>query len=371
MEIRGLAIPTHTLLSIRDTSTAKVFENMGLEKCINGNFYRLKYLAWDVLNEQIQARIHTSWEDTQALLRIYRKVESRWIDTLSPTSAAQMFENSPPQTNGPPSSTAEEWLDTNYWRMAKALSDASSMASFHSAKEDLESQGDDLDLFAPLDDFEYELPPFDSNIHPLYVPTLEDVTLEEEMPPPPPPDQLKVLSGSRVSVFERLTPKVIETPYEEITTIKTKRWSHGVLGHHPEKIAKIVSPRHVQSSSFTLIQPTESVICAQQPLATPPHIDDQAIPIIKGNVNFRNDADVVRYNRWHRQQKGGPHATPPPLQKIDIDEPYRRTPRNTDLPWFTPPAERLINNTQIIVKQEPIRYVDPFDELSIDLTEDD
>jgi len=365
MEIRGLAIPTHTLLGIRDTSAAKVFENMGLEKCNNGSFYRLKYLAWDVLHERIQACIHTSWEDTQALLKIYRKVESRWIDTLSPISAAQMFENSPPQTNGPPSSTAEEWLDTNYWRMAKAISDASSITSFHSAKEDLESQLEEIDLFASLDDFEYNLPPFDSNVHPLYVPTLE-----EDMPPPPPPDQLKVLSGSRVSVFERLTPKVVETPYEEVVTIKTKRWSHGVLGHHPEKIAKIVSPQHVQSSSLTLIPPSESVICSQQRLATPPR-DDQSIPIIKGNENFRSDEDVVRYNRWHRLQKNGPHATPPPLQKVDIDEPYRQTPRNTDLPWYTPPAERRTINPQIIVKQEPIRYVDPFDELSIDLTDDD
>jgi hypothetical protein len=182
MEIRGLAIPTHTLLGIRDTAAAKVFDNMGLKKSNNGNFYGLRSLAWDVLGERIQVRIHTSWEDTQALLRIYRKVEKNWVDTLSPTSASQLFENSPPQTNGPPSSTAGEWLDTNYWRMAKALSDASSVTSFHSARDDFDAQEENLDLFAPLDDFEYQLPPADSNEHPLYVPTMD-----EDMPPPPPP----------------------------------------------------------------------------------------------------------------------------------------------------------------------------------------
>jgi len=203
MEIRGLAIPTHTLLGIRDTAVAKVFDHMGLKKSNNGDFYALRSLALDILQEHIQVCVHTSWEDTMTLLRIYRKIEDRWKDT-SPTSAAQMFKNSPPQTNGPPSSRAEEWLDANYWRMATALSDASLITSFHSAREDPDIQDEDLDIFAPLDDFGYELPPMNVNIHPLYVPTVE-----YEMPPPPHPDQLKVLSGSRVSVFERLTPKVI------------------------------------------------------------------------------------------------------------------------------------------------------------------
>jgi len=180
MEIRGLEIPTHTLLGIRDTAVANVLERMSIEKSNNGNFYRLKSLAWDVLQERIQLRIHTSWEDMRTLLRIYRKVENRWIDTLSPNTAAQLFENSPPQTNGPPSSTAKEWLDTNYWRMAKALSGASSVTSFHSAREELDVQeGDDLHLFAPLDDFEYELPPMDVTAHPAYIPPLED---EYELP---------------------------------------------------------------------------------------------------------------------------------------------------------------------------------------------
>ena len=181
------------------------------------------------------------------------------------------------------------------------------------------------------------------------------------MPPSPHPDQLKVLS--RPSVLERLAPKIVETTLVEPTIIKTKRWSHGVLGHHPEKIAKVISPSHVQSTSFVQVSPSESRVCIQQRLATPPHSDDQQVSIVKGNRHFRNDADIQRYNRWYRNQTGGLHATPPPLQKIDIDEGFRQSPRGTDLPWFSP--------VSYPIKVETTVLNDPFNELAFDLTNDD
>jgi hypothetical protein len=361
MEIRGLAIPTHTLLGIRDTAKAKVFYQMGLKPKNNGNFFALKALAWDILKERIQIHFHNSYEDTEALRRIYRKVENKWTDDLSPTNASNLFENSPPQTYGPPSSTAEEWLDANYWRMSKILSDTSSVTSFHSAREEVDTPPtEEIDLFAPLDDFEYELPPMNPDIHPTYNPTFE-----EEMPPPPSPDQLRVLSNARTSVFERLAPKVVETTLEEprAITIATKRWSRGTLGHHPEKVAKVVSPSHVVSSSFTTIDPSDNLICTQQRLVTPPYISDRPVQVVKGNRFFRNEEDIIKYNRWYRNQSGGLRATPPPLQKVDIDEAFRQTPRHTDQPWFSP--------QQFPIKIEAYVQNDPFHDLPIDLTEDD
>jgi len=357
MEIKGMAIPTHTLLGIRDTAAAKVFDKMGLKKKNNGNFYGLRSLAWEVLHLPIQQFYHTAWEDTQALLRIYHKVEDQWEDDMSPTTASQLFENSPPQTNGPPSSTAGEWLEANYWQMAKNFSDASSVTSFHSARDFVEmEEGDNLDLFAPLDDFEeYDLPPPNQEEHPVYNPTVE-----EEMPPPPPPEQIEILTTPRRSVLERLTPKVVEEVMEEPRTFKVKRWSHGILGRHPEKIARIVSPAELTSSSSILMPPSSSDVYSQQRLATPPHCG-RSVPVVKGNRDFHSDADYTRYCLWHRKVKGGPHATPPPLQKIDIDEEFRQTPRDTDLPWFSP------NRIKIESQLPP----DPFAELPIDLTDDD
>jgi len=364
MEIIGMAIPTHTLLGIRDTAAAKVFEKMGIKKKKNGNFYSLRALAWEVLQLSIQQHYHSAWEDTVALLRIYHKVENQWEDNMSPGVASKLFENSPPQTNGPPSSTAGEWLEANYWQMAKNFPDASSVTSFHSAHEFIEREDDgylddNVDLFAPLDDFdnneEYDLPPPNDEEHPVYVPTVE-----EEMPPPPRPEQIKVLTTPRRSVLERLTPKVVEETLEEPRMVKVKRWSHGVLGRHPEKIARIVEPTEVQSTSFNIIRPSEVSIHPLQRLETPPH-QDQSISIVKGNRNFHCDADYTRYCLWYRRQKGGSHATPPPLQKVDIDEEYRSTPRDTDLPWFSPSR----------VKAEPTVPQDLFADLPIELSDDD
>ena len=180
------------------------------------------------------------------------------------------------------------------------------------------------------------------------------------MPPPPCPEQIKVLTTPRRSVLERLTPKVTEEVMEEPRTFTTKRWSHGVLGRHPEKIARIASPSQITSSSFTIMTPSSSNICTQQRLDTPPHCD-LPVPIVKGNRDFHNEADYTRYCVWYRQQKHGPHATPPPLQKTDIDEEFRRTPRGTDLPWFSPSRFKL--EAQI--------PPDPFADLPIEISDDE
>ena len=53
MEIKGMAIPTHTLLGIRDTAAAKVFSKMGLEKKNNGNFMASDHLPGISYNCQL------------------------------------------------------------------------------------------------------------------------------------------------------------------------------------------------------------------------------------------------------------------------------------------------------------------------------
>jgi len=257
--------------------------------------------------------------------------------------------------NGPPSSTAEEWIESDFDRRASD-SETSSISSYRSALEDtspqviLNSDTEELDLFAPLDtclDTEYELPPIDQDIHPIYKPSnMIDILL------PLPPDLFHVLHGKPISSGSNATPstsnmKIDNVPkrmptYKAIPLsptgmVKYKR--NLPLPDYTEDISLVKRKTGIESSfcaspvpaasatvkTYTFIQPSDIQIVRnpsseiQAPTEIPtndnrtvsfntdnlslevnlskysflgrdtPTPDHRLIPIVKGNPYFRND----------------------------------------------------------------------------------
>jgi len=80
MELKGCAIPVQTLLGIRDTAAAPVFNSFNIDK--KGDFYSLKVLARTLCNFDIQGSKHSAIEDARAVWHVYKKVEDMWTDTI-------------------------------------------------------------------------------------------------------------------------------------------------------------------------------------------------------------------------------------------------------------------------------------------------
>ena len=77
-DLKHLRINPDILLGIRDLAAAVVFGKLGLTK--KGQFYKLSSIAKDLLNIQIQEGAHSSREDAETVMALYRFVEDIWID---------------------------------------------------------------------------------------------------------------------------------------------------------------------------------------------------------------------------------------------------------------------------------------------------
>ena len=80
-DIKYLHIDPDTLLGIRDLSTAIAFENLKLTK--KGQFYKLSSIANELLNIEIQEKVHSSREDAETVMALYRFVEDIWKDHIT------------------------------------------------------------------------------------------------------------------------------------------------------------------------------------------------------------------------------------------------------------------------------------------------